>query len=106
MKRIEAIIRPTMAGKVCIALERAGHPGPMISQIARQVGQKGVRHYLRGKTYDVNLLTRTRVEVIVKDGEAENIVKAIRDAAFTGEIVDERIFIHHMEDAMQVCTAE
>ena len=105
MKRIEAIIRPTGAGKVCLALERAGHPGLRISQIEGR-SREGTSYLLRGKTYSADLMTETRVELIVRDGEACEIVEAIRSAAFAGGIEDGRIFVHPMEDAIPIKTGE
>jgi nitrogen regulatory protein P-II 1 len=104
MKRIEAIIRPTKVGKVCTALEEVGNYRPMISQIEGRGGQEGIKYQLRGKTYRADLLTRTRVEVMVEDKEADRIVRAIRDAAFTGEIGDGEIYIYGMTDAVQIRT--
>ena len=54
----------------------------------------------------MNLLTKARLEVIVKDGEADRITKAIAAAAYTGKIGDGKIFIHPVEDAMRIRTAE
>jgi nitrogen regulatory protein P-II 1 len=106
MKRIEAIIRPGKVGEVCAALERIGHPGMMISEIEGHGKQKGVETEVRGKTYKVDLMTKARVEVVVKDKDLEKTIKAIREAALTGEIGDGKIFIHPVEDAVRVRTNE
>lgn len=105
MKRIEAIIRPTKVGKVCAALETAGHPGPRISQIEDK-SQKGTGYLLRGATYKVDLVTKSRLEVFAKDAEADKIIKVIRHAAFTGENGDGEIFVYAMEDAIRIRTGE
>jgi nitrogen regulatory protein P-II 1 len=106
MKRIEAIIRPAKVTDVCGALEKVGHPGVMISEIEGHGKQKGVKKEILGKTYSVDLLTKARVEVIVPDTDTEKIVTAIRLAAFTGEIGDGKIFIHPVDDAVRIRTAE
>ena len=106
MKRIEAIIRPTRVGKVCIALEKAGYPGINFTQIESHVMQEGARYELRCKAYNVDLAFRARVEVIVKDTEAAKIVKTVRDAAFTGGSGDGDIYIHAMEDVIKVSTGK
>ncbi len=106
MKRIEAIIRPTKVPEVCAALERVGHPGVTISEIEGHGSQKGLVTEVRGKKYKVDLLTKARVEVIVKDTDADRIVKAVRDAAQTGEIGDGKIFVHSMENAVRIRTGE
>ncbi len=106
MKRIEAIVRPSKVGDVCAALELAGHHGVMITEIEGHGNQKGVEQKVRGKSYKVNLLTKARLEVIVKDGETDRITKAISAAAYTGQIGDGKIFIHPVEDAVRIRTAE
>ena len=106
MKRIEAIVRPTRVGKVCAALEKVGYPGLKFTQIESHGMEGGARYQLRGKTYSVDLAYRARIEVTVKDIEAEKIVRAIRDAAFTGEIGDGEICVHAMEDVISVMTGE
>jgi nitrogen regulatory protein PII len=104
MKRIEAIIRPTRVGKVCTALEKAGHSRILFSQIENHDTQTVIKYQLRGKTYKADLMTKARLELIVKDIEAGKIVKAIRDAAFTGDVGDGKIFVHAMEDAIRIGT--
>ena len=106
MKRIEAIIRPTRVGKVCAALEKVGYPGLNFTQIESHGMQNGAKYQLRGKTYNVDLAARARVEVIVNDTEAEKIVEAVRDAAFTGESGDGEIYVHAMENVIRVRTGE
>ncbi len=106
MKRIEAIIRPTKISEVCAALDRAGHPGVTISEVEGRGSQKGWLNQVRGASYEVRLLTKARVEVVVKDEDAGKIVRAIRDASFTGEVGDGRIFVHDIADAIRIRTNE
>ncbi len=106
MKRIEAVIRPTRVGKVCIALENAGHPGHRISQITSRDSQEGERYQLRGRTYRADLVARAKVEVIVKDADVDSIIKVIRDAALTGKTGDGEIYVHSMEDVIRIRTGE
>ncbi len=106
MKRIEAIIRPTRVGKVCIALENAGHPGHRISQIESRETQEGEEYQLRGRRYRTDLVTKAKVEVIVTDAEVDAIIKVIRDAARTGRTGDGEIYIHSMEDVIRIRTGE
>jgi nitrogen regulatory protein P-II 1 len=106
MKRIEAIVRPSKVGDVCAALEKVGHPGIMITEIEGHGKQKGVEQRFRGKTYKVDLLSKAKVEVIVKDGECDGIIKAITTVACTGKSGDGKIFIHPVDDAVRIRTAE
>ena len=105
MKRIEAIIRPSKVGEVCAALEKAGHPGMMITEIEGHGKQKGVEQNVRGKTYKVDLLAKARVEVIVKDGDCNKIIDAITSVTCTGKIGDGKIFIHPVDDAVRIRTS-
>ena len=105
MKRIEAIIRPTRVGKVCAALETVGHPGPRISQIEDK-SQKCTGYLLRGATYRADLVSRSKLEIIAEDAEANTIIKAICDAAFTGENGDVEIFVYAIEDVIRIKTGE
>ena len=106
MKKIEAIIRPSKVGNVCDALEKIGHPGIMLTELEGHGKQKGVKQEVRGKTYTVNLLTKARVEVIVKDSDVAKTIKAIRDAALTGNVGDGKIFVYPVENAVRIRTAE
>jgi nitrogen regulatory protein P-II 1 len=89
MKRIEAIVRPGKVGDVCAALELAGHHGVMITEIEGHGNQKGIEQKVHGKSYKISLLT-----------------KAIAAAAYTGKIGDGKIFIHPVDDAVRIRTAE
>ena len=99
MKRIEAIIRPTRAGRVCAALERVGPAGPRTSQIEER-SQGGTRYLLRGATYKVDYAAKSKIEVIAEDAGTRIIVEAMREAAFTGDPGDGEIVIYAMEDAV------
>ena len=106
MKRIEAIIRPEKASEVCAALDKAGHPGVTLSQVEGHGDQKSWVNHVRGISHTVCLMSKTRVEVIVKDEDADTIIKAIREAAVTGEVGDGRIFVHEMANAIRIRTNE
>lgn len=106
MKKIEAIIRPTKVGDVLAALEKVGHPGVTVSEVEGHGSQKGVKHQVRGKTYNVPLLSKKKIDVVVKDQEAGKIIDAIQKAVSTGEIGDGKIFVSNMDDAIRIRTGE
>lgn len=106
MKRIEAIIRPEKASEVCAALDRMGHSGATLSQVEGHEDQKKWVNHVRGISYKVSLLTKTRVEVVVQDEGMDKIVKAVREAALTGEAGDGKIFVHDMADVIRIRTNE
>ncbi|MFA6130210.1 MAG: P-II family nitrogen regulator [Candidatus Omnitrophota bacterium] len=106
MKKIEAIIRPTKLDAVCSAFEKVGYPGMMITEIEGHGKQKGLKQQWRGKEYKLALLPKTKIEVVVKDQDLEKTVKAIREAAYTGEIGDGKIFISDIEGVVRIRTGE
>ena len=106
MKKIEAIIRPAKVGDVCDALDKVGHPGVMITEVEGHGKQKGIETEIRGKKYKVELMTKARIEIVDKDGDVENIIKAICEAAFTGKVGDGKIFIYPVADAVRIRTSE
>jgi nitrogen regulatory protein P-II 1 len=106
MKRIEAIIRPEKVSEVCAALDTVGHPGVTLSQVERHGDQKGWVNHVRGILYKVNLMSKTRVEVVVKDEDADRIIKAIFNAALTSEAEDGKIFVHDIAEVIRIRTSE
>jgi len=106
MKKIEAVVRPNKVSDVCKALHIVGHPGLMLTEIEGHGKQKGMTKTLRGKEYKVEFMTKTKIDLVVKDEEVEKIVQAIRKAAYTGEVGDGKIFISTVEDAIRVRTGE
>lgn len=107
MKRIEAIIRPARINQICDILEKVGYPGVTVSDVEGHGSQKGFRERkVRGMTYKVPFLEKKRVVLIVKDKEADGIIRAIREAVCTGEIGDGKIFVSTIDDAIRIRTGE
>ena len=106
MKKIEAIIRPAKVDAVCEALDKVGHPGMMITEMEGHGAQKGMKKMLRGKEYTVEFITKTKLDIIANDADVDKLVKAIREAAYTGEVGDGKIFISTVDDAIRIRTAE
>jgi len=106
VKKIEAIIRPAKISDVCAALEKIGHPGIMITEIEGHGKQKGIEQQFHGKTYKVELLTKAKIDLVVKDEDLDRTVKVIRESAYTGQMGDGKIFISTIDDAMRIRTGE
>jgi nitrogen regulatory protein P-II 1 len=107
MKKIEAIIRPEKLNDVKSALEGAGFVGLNIVHVTGRGAQKGIVHGGRGgETYTVDMLPKLKIEVVVKDGQANKAVDVILASARTGNIGDGKIFIIPVEDAIRVRTGE
>ncbi|MEX0785275.1 MAG: P-II family nitrogen regulator [Dehalococcoidia bacterium] len=107
MKKIEAIIRPEKLDQVKSALEGGGFLGLNIVHVTGRGAQKGIVHGGRGgETYTVDMLPKLKIEVVVKDAEAEKVVEIIMTSARTGNIGDGKIFIIPVDDAVRVRTGE
>ncbi len=107
MKKIEAIIRPEKLDDVKNALEAAGFLGLNIVHVTGRGVQKGIVHSGRGgETYTVDMLPKLKIDVVVKEAEAQKAIDAIIGAAHTGNIGDGKIFIMPVEDAIRVRTGE
>ena len=107
MKKIEAIIRPEKLDDVKNALEEAGFLGLNIVHVTGRGVQKGIVHGGRGgETYTVDMLPKLKIDVVVKDADAQKVVDTIIGTARTGNIGDGKIFILPVEDAIRVRTGE
>ena len=107
MQKIEAIIRPEKLDDVKNALAAAGIAGLNIVHVTGRGVQKGVVHMGRGgETYEVDMLPKVKIEVVVPDGQVERLVNTICDAAHTGRIGDGKIFVIPIADAIRVRTRE
>ena len=106
MKKIEAIIRPEKLDEVKKALEAAGYPGISITQIEGHGKQKGVTQQWRGEIFKVDLLPKTKVEIVVSERDQEKIVSAIQKVAVTGNVGDGKIFVSNVDDAIRIRTGE
>ena len=80
--------------------------GVMITEIQGHGKQKGLVQQWRGDQYRVNLLTKIKLEIVVKDVEVDKIKAAIVSAAKTGEIGDGKIFTYNINDVLRIRTGE
>ena len=106
MMRIEAIVRPSRAEDVRLALEDAGHRGVSVTEIKGAGRQKGFTHHYRGAEYQVSLLPKVLITLVVTDSDWERLVEVIETAARTGEIGDGKIFVGPVTEAVRVRTGD
>ncbi len=104
MKKIEAIIRPLRLDEVKIALGEIGVTGMSVSDV-RGVGSSPDHYEARRKTSG-DLLIRTRIEIVARDEDVDEIVDIIETHARTGEHGDGKIFVIPMMEAIRVRTEE
>jgi nitrogen regulatory protein PII len=106
MKLIKAIVRPNKVDDVRDALARISLPGMTVSEVRGHGKQKGHTAIYRGKEYDVSLLPKMQIEVVVSDPLVDEVVAAIITAARTGEIGDGRVFVIPVEQSYRIRTGE
>jgi nitrogen regulatory protein P-II 1 len=106
MTKIEAIVRPNKVDDIKDALDKLGLAGLTVTEVRGHGRQKGHTATYRGKEYDVSLLPKTKVEVVLPDNLVEGAVKAIMAAARTGEIGDGRIFVLPVSQSYKIRTGE
>ena len=106
MKLLKAIIRPNKVDDVKDALAKLNLSGMTVTEVRGHGKQKGHTAVYRGKEYNVSLLPKMQVEVVVADGIADEAIRVIADAARTGEIGDGRVFVLPVEASYRIRTGE
>ncbi|HGY5531745.1 MAG: P-II family nitrogen regulator [Prochlorococcus sp.] len=106
MKKVEAIVRPFKLEDVKLALVNAEIVGMTVSEVRGFGRQKGQVERYRGSEFTVEFLQKLKVEVVVDDDRVEAVVKAIAEAAKTGEIGDGKIFISPVDSVVRIRTGD
>ena len=106
MKKIEAIIKPFKLDEVREGLAEAGITGLTVTEVKGFGRQRGHTELYRGAEYVVDFLPKTKVELIVADGDVERVIEAIIKAASTGKIGDGKIFVSNVEQVVRIRTGE
>jgi|SRR5579884_4311764 len=106
MKKIEAIIQPHKLEDVKNALKNIGVDGMTISEVRGHGRQKGHKEIYRGMEYEVDLLPKTKLELVVPSPRAEEVVQTILTSARTGRIGDGKIFVYDVAEAIRIRNEE
>jgi nitrogen regulatory protein PII len=106
MKLIKSIVRPNKVDEVKDALEKLGIAGMTVTEVRGHGKQKGHTAIYRGKEYNVSLLPKMQIEVVVSDSIVDDAIKAIVQSARTGEIGDGRVFVLPVEQTYKIRTGE
>jgi nitrogen regulatory protein P-II 1 len=102
MKKIEAIIQPHKLEEVKEALKAIGIDGMTISEVRGHGRQKGHQEVYRGMEYHVDLLPKVKVEMVVPDSRAEEVVRTLVESARTGKIGDGKVFVYDVLEAVRI----
>ena len=106
MKLIKSIVRPNKVDEVKAALEKLQISGMTVTEVRGHGKQKGHTAIYRGQEYNVSLLPKMQIEIVVPDGIVDDVVKTIIQAARTGEIGDGRVFVIPVGESYRIRTGE
>ena len=106
MKLIIAIIKTFKLEDVQIALSKIGVEGMTVTEVQGFGRQKGHKEVYRGSEYNVKYIPKIKIEVVINKKIEEKAIKAIKNAASTGEIGDGKIFSLNINKAIRIRTGE
>lgn len=106
MKKLEIIVREEKFDDIIEALEKVGYPALTVYPVEGRGKQKGLVEQFRGRKYLITFLPKVKIEVVIKDQDCQKVIDAVKEAAFTGEIGDGKIFIYPVEDVIRIRTGE
>ena len=106
MTKLEAIIQNSKLEPVKTALQEIGVEGMTVIEVRGHGRQKGHTEVYRGREYSVDLIPKTKLEMVLPDGMVDKAVQAILAAARTGKIGDGKIFVSSVESVVRIRTGE
>jgi nitrogen regulatory protein P-II 1 len=102
MKKIEAIIQPFKLDDVKEALKAIGIDGMTITVVRGHGRQKGHKEVYRGQEYNVDLLPKVKLELVVSSERSEEVIQTLTSAARTGKIGDGKVFVYDVAEAIRI----
>ena len=102
MKKLEAVIQPHKLEEVKEALKGIGIDGMTVSEVRGHGRQKGHKEIYRGMEYQVDLLPKIKLELVVPSARADEAIAVIAAAARTGKIGDGKIFVYDVAEAIRI----
>jgi nitrogen regulatory protein P-II 1 len=106
MTKVEAIIRPNRFEIVKAALIQVGVEGMTVSEVRGHGRQKGHTEVFKGREYEVDLLPKIKLELVLQDEIVEKAIDTILSTAYTGTIGDGKIFLYKLSDAIRIRSRE
>ncbi|HEX4477056.1 MAG TPA: P-II family nitrogen regulator [Polyangiaceae bacterium] len=106
MKKVEAIIKPFKLDEVKDALSEVGIQGMTVTEVKGFGRTGGKKEVYRGSAYVVDFVPKVKVEIVVADSQAQQVIDAIEKSAKTGRIGDGKIFVSGIEEAVRIRTGE
>ncbi|MGH9129732.1 MAG: P-II family nitrogen regulator [Acidimicrobiales bacterium] len=106
MKLIVAVIKPFKFDEVKDALQKAGVQGLTVTEVQGYGRQRGHTEVYRGAEYQVDLVPKLRLEIVVGDAEAPALVETLTTAARTGKIGDGKLWLADLAEVIRIRTGE
>ncbi len=106
MKLVTAVIKPHRLDEVRAALETFGVSGMTVTEASGFGRQKGHTEVYRGAEYEVDLVPKVRLEILVDDSDVDDVVQTVTKAAHTGKIGDGKVWVVPVETVVRVRTGE
>lgn len=106
MRLITAIVQPTMLTSVQIALAQHGIAGMTVTECSGYARQRGHKEVYRGAEYTIDFISKAKIEVLVEDHEAEEIIGVITAAAKTGSVGDGKVWSTMVDEVVRIRTGE
>lgn len=106
MKKVEIIIRPEKFEDLKLIFKDFDISGMMVSNVMGHGNQMGFTQQYRGTKFTVNLVSKLKVEVVVKDAIVSDLLSVISKKLSTGTVGDGKVFVYTVEDAMRIRTGE
>ncbi|MFN2342088.1 MAG: P-II family nitrogen regulator [Desulfonatronovibrio sp.] len=102
MKKVEIITRPFKIDEIKEALTKMGIKGMTLTEVKGFGRQHGHKEVYRGAEYQVDFLSKVKMEIIIEDEMVEKAVEAVVNAAKTGKVGDGKIFVYPVENAIRI----
>ncbi len=106
MRKVEAVIRHFKLEEVKDALHAKGVQGMTVTEVRGFGRQKGHTEVYRGAEYAVDFLPKVKVEVVVDEKDAAEVIDTVIKAARTGQVGDGKIFVSQLLDVIRIRTGE
>ena len=106
MKLVTAVVKPHKLEDVRTALETAGIQGMTISEVQGFGRQRGHAEVYRGAEYDIALVPKIRIEIVVESADADDVVGIIVKTAQTGRIGDGKVWVQPVDAVVRVRTGD
>lgn len=106
MTKLEAIIQPSRFDALKTALREIKIDGMTITEVRGHGRQKGQTEVYRGREYDVDLLPKIKIEMVLPDSMVDSVVQAILKATKSGRIGDGKIFLSKIDEAIRIRNEE